>query len=64
MSKIIYHVFTHNNDEYVSNYDEAIILFNDFINDYGCARIYKLEHDENDDLISQDCVDSFGVYPQ
>lgn len=36
-----YHVFTHNLDEWFSDYDEALVLYRTWAQDYGSARLYQ-----------------------
>ena len=60
---IIYHVFTHNTDEFCSTFEEANIIFNQFVADYGCARLYEEERDEDSEVIEENCIKSHGEYP-
>lgn len=63
--EILYHVFTNNIDEHTQNLEEAIMRAQTFIEEYGCARIYKQEDWDEEDGIFQDgdCIFSFGEYP-
>ena len=58
----IYHIFTNEKDEYVKSYKLARDIYNDFISDYGNARLYKETH-EGDELINENCLLSHGSYP-
>ena len=58
---IIYHIFTNNFDEYCDDKKEAIKIFNQFKEECGCARLYEMNSDNEDD--NGDCIRSFGEYP-
>lgn len=64
--KIIYHIFTNNRDEWLSNYDRAVELFNDWSKEFGCARLYEEKWNNpktNDQAQEEDCIKSYGYYP-
>lgn len=63
-TKAVYHIFTNNRDEYETDYNAAIEVFNEFVKEFGCARLY-LENWANgyDEPISEDCLMSKGEYP-
>ena len=61
----IYHVFTHNIDEYVEKYRQALARYKYLVKEYGCARLYiKVFDNDNDAPISEDCLLSHGEYPR
>jgi hypothetical protein len=55
----MYHVFTDSRDEYFTSYDEAKALFDEWAEEYGCARLYAVVTDEDDG----DCIEAVGPYP-
>ena len=59
-----YHIFTHNTDEYTTNLTEATTIFNQFVAEYGCARLYKETRDTDGELLDETCLESVGEYPQ
>lgn len=63
--KTIYHIFTHNADEYTTDEKEAYAIYKNYIKEYGCARLYCLICDaQTDDAIEEYCLESLGEYPQ
>ena len=57
---MLYHMFTNDADEYTTNLLEANKIFNEFVEEWGCARLYEKQN-ENDE---GDCISSHGVYPR
>jgi hypothetical protein len=56
---MIYHVFTHNHDDYTKNLQEAHDIYRKFIRDYGCARIYMKVNEDDEG----DCLEAYGEWP-
>jgi len=60
----IYHIFTHEMDEWVNTLKEANALFQEWKNEYGSARLWSTEWDsENGVPEDKDCLKSFGSFP-
>lgn len=57
---MIYHIFTHNTDEYTTDKIEAYKIYRDFIKENDSARLYEKESEYDDG----NCIDSYGEYPQ
>lgn len=62
--KKTYHIFTNNTDEHTNDLKEAEEIFNQYIVDYGCARLYEETRDEDDELLEENCIKTHGQYPQ
>jgi uncharacterized Zn finger protein (UPF0148 family) len=67
---IKYHVFTNNNDEWLDDYDQAMKLYKEWVREYGTARLYEeiratgfLNPNDNDKVINENCLESFGEWP-
>jgi len=58
---MIYHIFTHNHDEYTDEKDYAYATYREFVAENKCARLYKLKDIDDE---QGDCIESFGQYPQ
>jgi len=61
-----YHIFTNNQDEWLDDKKEAIKLFNKFKKEFGCARLYEIDtetEDEDGVYADGDCIKSYGEYP-
>jgi len=65
-----YHIFTHNNDEWLDSKKEAVKLFNYWKKEYGCARLYEEIRNgsreggmDDGGLIEENCIKSFGEWP-
>lgn len=66
--KTLYHVFTHSQDDWFSDYDTAKEVFDQFSADYGSARLYEEIYATRDDYensmeMDESCLESFGEYP-
>lgn len=63
----VYHIFTHNTDEWLDDYKDALVLFEEFIEDYGCARLYVEVYEDDqaikDDEMTENCIKSYGDWP-
>ena len=59
----IYHVFTNSRDEFVKDIAIARSLYRHFKKVYGTARMYIEVEDAEGEMISEDCLASFGPYP-
>ena len=57
---MIYHIFTNNTDEYTTDKKEAYTIYNSFVAEYDCARLYELEQEGD----NGDCIESHGHWPQ
>jgi hypothetical protein len=62
-TQIIYHVFTNNTDEYVDTLEEAQKLYEDFITEYGTARVYEEVREVEGDVLSENCILTYGEWP-
>lgn len=62
-NKIIYHVFTNNQDEWVDTLKEAREIYRAWSKEYGCARVYKEEIKDDGQVVEQSCLLSQGEYP-
>jgi len=63
---LTYHIFTNNFDEWCDDKKEAIKIFKGFVEESGCARLYELDTDTEDEdgvYADGDCIKSFGEYP-
>jgi len=65
---IIYHIFSNERDEWLTNYKEAVRLFNEWRKGYGCARLYKEiwdpeELERGGMPSSEDCIKTYGDWP-
>lgn len=56
---MVYHIFTNNTDEYLTDKKEAVKLFQEWAKEYGCARLYESKTIDEDG----DCIMSEGEYP-
>jgi len=63
VSKTVYHVFTNHMDEYFESIEEARDLFEHWSKEFGTARLYRQDLDQDDDLISEGCLLSHGYFP-
>lgn len=61
-----FHVFTHEKDEYTSDILLAISLYFKYISENGCARLYIeiYQNGEDNDLVTEDCILSYGEFPE
>lgn len=59
----MYHVFTDNTDEWTPDILEANRLFDEFVSDTGCARLYQELHEIDGECLEEDCLRSKGRYP-
>lgn len=58
-----YHIFSNEVDEWTTNYQKAVKIFNIFVKRYGCARLYAEEREEDGELLNEWCVKLYGEYP-
>lgn len=58
-----YHIFTNNQDEWTDTLEEAVAVFNEFMQDNTNGRIYE-EEVEGDEVVKEDCILSVGAFPQ
>lgn len=69
MSYITYHVFTNGQDEWFrkgrkgEGFKAAFALYKRWKAEYGAARIYEEERDEDDEVIDENCIRDFGPFP-
>jgi hypothetical protein len=65
MHKELFHVFTHNRDEWLTKKTPAIKLARQWAKEYGCARVYHETEWNTEDGIFEDgdCIYSKGEYP-
>lgn len=63
----LYHIFTDENDEYTSDFKEAMSIARQWYREYGTIRVYLLkEYDEVEGIWveeSGDCILSKGSFP-
>ena len=69
----IYHIFTNNQDEWLTDEKEAIKLFNRWKKEIGTARLYVEIWEANEEEtkvnkncnapIDENCIKTFGKYP-
>ncbi len=67
--RIVYHVFTDEKDWWTGNYKLARKLYNHWKKANGAARLYKESYESeeallNDDMLEEECLLSFGPFPQ
>lgn len=63
-TKIVYHIFTDNNDVYADDFNEAKKIYRQFKKDFCCARLYEeIWQDPSDEPVEENCLMSFGQYP-
>jgi hypothetical protein len=62
---IVYHVFTHGMDDWLSDYHEAKALYESFAREFGSARLYEERYIDraNDIMESENCLLSIGPFP-
>jgi hypothetical protein len=62
---VVYHVFTHRQDEWFANLRDAKALYKEWSEAYGCARLYKqvYEYELEDDPDEEDCLEATGEFP-
>jgi len=65
-----YHIFTNGLDEWFDDYNEAMTLYKKWVKEYGTARLYEETRTtgfedkyDNDDVIDEICLESFGEWP-
>lgn len=58
-----YHIFTHNRDEYTTSFVEAERIYEQFLAEYGTARLYEEERDDDGEVIAENCLKSRGEWP-
>lgn len=64
--KILYHIFTNNNDDWTNNLKEALAIFEEFKKEYGCARLYEEKWENtrvDDEPVEENCIKSYGEWP-
>lgn len=65
--KIVYHIFTDRRDEWTENYKEAKAIYDRWVAEFDCARLYKdiyaikeeFEYGDGE----EDCILSYGAFP-
>ena len=63
-TKIIYHIFADNRDEYADTITKAKQIFRHFKQEVGNARLYEeIWQDPSDEPVEENCLISFGSYP-
>ena len=62
---IMYHVFSNEIDEYTESEVLANATFDEWVEEYGCARLFEEHYEEDgDEMIDEFCIRSEGSYPQ
>lgn len=68
-TQTVYHVFSNESDEWLTDYSEAKALFTEWGEQFGCARLYREVWPANagelglDTPISEECLEATGEYP-
>lgn len=63
-TKIVYHIFADNRDEYANTITKAKQIFRFFKKEIGNARLYEeIWQDPSDEPVEENCLMSFGSYP-
>lgn len=64
-SETVYHVFSNVWDEWEADYEKAEKIFEQMKAKHGTARLYEEVYAdrENDNMISESCLLSYGPYP-
>lgn len=60
--KIIYHVFSNNQDEWYDALPEAEKAYQTLKDDSNCARLYEEIHNRNE-VIEENCLSAYGEWP-
>lgn len=64
LTYITYHVFTNERDEWFANYKEALSQFEEWVKEFGTARLYEEVREKKDDeVLDENCLKSVGEYP-
>lgn len=60
-----WHVFSNETDEYygLEEEDKARAQFDEWVREYGCARLYLQVEDSNGDTELEECWEAVGDYP-
>ena len=64
--KTIYHIFTNSQDEWLNDIKQARALFQEWVDEFGCARLYEEKWDNpefGDEPTEEHCIKSFGEWP-
>jgi len=65
MAITVYHVFTHEQDEWYDDFSEAKAQYLEWGDECGSARLYRqvYSHRQDDEPVAEDCLASTGEYP-
>jgi hypothetical protein len=63
MTITTYHVFSDGRDEFLSDYAEAVRLFETWAAEHGNVRLYQDDSDEDGETVDENCLRAVGDFP-